>query len=274
MPAVPAPIHSSNGPAEQTRTIEHRPSPVIRRRADPLRKHLNPTFDKITGMKSEKTDSVVIRFSVAFKTVVFLITLAALLVCLPLALQAIPAEAFGYLFILVLLPGILVYFSFLVGTYQLHIQPDRIAAEAIPNPFLRTFQCPFAGVSGIQKDTGWSDLLIYRFHEAEPYRIKYMEFLDANPVLLLEEITSRLPADIFMVRATDSLRRWWKWHRLLMHAVLLLFAGWACLRLLSGAGALAAIRLPWDGVSIVLLVAAFAAGLLDFGINWMMNRKA
>jgi hypothetical protein len=224
-------------------------------------------------MKNEPTSDLIIRFSVPFRIAVLLITLAALWVCIPLAVQTIPMEAFGYLFVLVLFPGVLVYGSFFVFAYQIQIKDDRIAAEAVPNPFLHSFQCRYADISGIEKDTGWSNLFIYRFREPEPRRILTMDILDASPILLLEKFTAYLPGEIFIERITNSLRRWWKWHKLLINIILLLGAGWFSIGLLDAGGMLRFMRIPWEPVITTLIVAAFVAAIVDLLIIRIMNRE-
>jgi len=225
-------------------------------------------------MKNEQSADVVIRFSMPFRIAILLITLTAVLVFIPPAVQAIPMEIFGLIFILVLIPGVLAYASFFVLTYQIQIKSNTIAAEAIPNPVMRSFQCKFADMSGIEKDSVWSNVIIYRFREAEPYRIMNMEFLDAGPILLLDEIKARLPGDIFIARITDSLRRWWKWHRLLANSILLLGAVWFSIRLLSAGGMLAFTRIQWDPILTILLVALLIMGIPDLLIIRLINRDA
>jgi hypothetical protein len=253
--------------------MDHRPSSGIRLRADGLLKYPNRTFDKIHGMESERADAVVFRFSIAFKSAVFLITLAALLVCIPRAVQAIPAEAIGLVMVFLLVPGVLVYGSFFVLTYQIQILQDGIGVEAIPNPFRPSIRCRYADISGIEKDTGWSSLAIFRFREPEPFRISHLEILECSPAALLEKIQTHIPTEVFTARITDSLRRWWKWHRLLANSIWLMGAGWLSILLLDAGGWPAFLQIPWGSILAVLLVAVLVAELFDLLILRILNRE-
>ncbi len=203
---------------------------------------------------------------------VLVVTLSALLVCIPRALQAIPAEAMGLLVLFLLFPALLVYGSFYLFTFQLTIKPDRLAVESIPNPFRTRFQCGYADISGIEKDEGWSSLSVFRFKESEPCRIPRLELLESNPADLLDEIKTRISAEVFTERTTGSLRRWWKWHKLLTNCILILGAGWLSLQLLNMGGMLDFARIPWTPVLTVLLEALVAAGFLDLLIIRFLNR--
>jgi hypothetical protein len=234
----------------------------------------NRTLDTIHGMNNEKTDAVIIRVSRSIKILALCITLAVLATCIPPAVQFIPREAFGYIVALILTSVASVYIFMVIFSYRLLLREDGITAEALPNPFLRSFHCRYDEISGIEQETGWSTLLVYRFRNAEPYRLTNLELLEAGPIRLLEEINARFPEGAFIVRATDSLRRWWKWHRLLIHILLSFGAGWFSLRLLSAAGMLSFLQISWDSVLIVFLICAFSAGFLDLAVLRLMNRDA
>jgi hypothetical protein len=224
-------------------------------------------------MKSEPAKNVIIRFSIPFRIAVLLVTSAALLVCIPLILQTIPLEAFGYLFVLLLFPGILVYGSFFVLTFQLKFENDRLAMEAIPNPFVRSFQCRYAEISGVEKDTGWSTFSIYRFREPLPYRISYLEVLEGSPIILADEIKTRIPENIFIVRVTGTLRRWWKWHKLLFGSILLLSACMFAFSLLEINGLLDFVPVDWHSITPFFWLGIIFLIILDLAVIRMLNRE-
>jgi hypothetical protein len=235
---------------------------------------LNPSFDRINSMNQVQTKDIAIHFSLPFRIAVLLVTGASLLVHVPLAIRAIPEEALGPLVFFLAVPAFFVYASFFALTFQLQIKDSLIAAEAIPNPLVRPFHCKYADISGIEKDVWWSTLLMYRFEEPEPIRIPYLEFLEGDPARLLEEIRERLPADAFIERTTVSLRRGWKWHRLMTSILILLAAGGGCLLLLDAGGAMAL-----DQTARVYAYSSTAAALAFFGFaDWiayrMINRES
>ncbi len=225
-------------------------------------------------MHQEQWKDVVIRFCLPFKISVLLITFTALFVFIPPAVQAIPAEALGPMIFFLAIPAVLVYASFFVFTYQLRITTDRIAAEAIPNPFLHSFQCMYADISAIEKDTWWSSLCIYRFKEYEPFRISFLELLDGSPADLLDEVKARIPRDVFIERPSDLMRRIWKWHRLLTNVMVLLAVGWFSVQLLEAGGVLAIAPMDRATVPAVLLVACLILGFADWLIFRSINRDS
>jgi hypothetical protein len=224
-------------------------------------------------MNQDSSKDVVIRFSTPFKLSVLLITAAALIAFIPPAIQAIPEEALGPMIVFLAVPSFFAYLSIIVFTYRIQITPDRIAAEVFPNPFLSSWQCPLAEISGVEKDGWWSTLSIFCYQKPAPFRITLLELREPGPIEFLDAIQARIGRDIFLERITNSLRRYWKWHKLLVNSIFLLGSTWFSLRLLEIGGVPdipEAIREPLLGIvsaGIILL------GVADWFVYRSLNRE-
>jgi hypothetical protein len=130
-------------------------------------------------MKQDSSQDLILRFSIPVKASVLLVALAALFVFIPRTLQTIPEEALGPMAVFLAVPVFFLYLSIIVFTYSIRITPDRIAAEVFPNPFLGSWQCRLADISGVEKDKWWSTLSIFQYGEGAPFRIT------VNTLLLL-----------------------------------------------------------------------------------------
>ncbi len=217
-------------------------------------------------MNQNPPDDITVRFCLTFKLAVLALASAVLVVCLPRAVQAIPAEAMGLMAFYLAVSAFFFYLALFAFSFALRIGPDRIAAEAVPNPFLRRFQCRYADISGIEKEIGWSTLAIYRYREAEPFRIPGLEFLDGSPVRLLEQFERRVGREIFLQRITLPLRRLWPWHRGIANFLILSACVWFAVLILEvggvlslGPGTLGALTAVFTGA---VVAAAITEGLL------------
>ena len=215
---------------------------------------------------------VVIRFSLPVKISVLLIALAAIFVFIPLALQAIPAEALAAAVVFLAIPGFFAYLSIIIFTYRIQITPDRIVTEAFPNPFVPTRQCLLAEISGIEKDKWWSSLCIYRYRMPDPFRITNLETRASDPIVFLEAIQTRIGRNIFLERVTDSLRRYWKWHTLLVNSILLLGSAWLSIQMLRIDGVPFIPDALRGTILVVLFSAAVLFAILDTFVYRLLNR--
>ena len=75
-----------------------------------------------------------IRFSIPVKISVLLITIAAVIVFIPLALQAIPGEALAAAVFFLAVPGFFAYLAIVIFTYRIQIGSDRIVHGGFPQP--------------------------------------------------------------------------------------------------------------------------------------------
>jgi hypothetical protein len=224
-------------------------------------------------MNQDSSKDAAIRFSTPFKLSVLLITAAALFVFIPRALEAIPEEALGAMVVFLVVPFFFMYLSIIVFTYRIQISSDRISTEVFPNPFLRSWQCPLAEISGVEKDGWWSTLSIFCYKRPTPFRTTLLELRESGPIEFLDAIHVRIGRDIFLERITDFLRRYWKWHKLLANSVLLSGSAWISLRLLEigeGAKIPDAIHEPLPGI---LLVSILILCVVDWFIYRSMNRE-
>jgi hypothetical protein len=224
-------------------------------------------------MKQDPPKNVVVRFSMPVKLSVLPITFAALFIFIPWALQAIPEEALGPLVVFLSVPFFFTYLTIIVFTYRIHITSDRIAAEVFPNPFLNSWQCLLAEISGVEKDKWWSTLSIFQYEKAAPFRITPLELREPGPAEILQAIQARIGRDIFFERIPDSLLQNWKWHILLVNSILLLGSASFSLQLLEIGGGLnipVAIHEIIIGVfsSIILILL-----VLDWFIYRSLNRE-
>jgi hypothetical protein len=219
-------------------------------------------------MQPDASKEIVFRFTAPFKASVLLVTAAALFTFVPLAVRAIPEEALGPLVIFLSIPAFLVYLSVIVLTYRIQISSDRIAADAFPNPFLRSAECRFEDISAIEKDRWWSALCIFQYQKSEPFRISALEILDGSPADILEAVKARIGRDIFLERITLPLRRGWQWHKRLVNAMLFLGAARFSSQFLTiGRG----LNLTKDVRDTVDLIFA-AAILLLLPVEWFFYR--
>jgi hypothetical protein len=223
-------------------------------------------------MNQDSAKDVIIRFSIPVKISVLLITIAAIVVFIPLALQAIPGEALAAAFFFVAVPGFFAYLSIIIFTYRIQICSDRIITEAFPNPFVRSRQCLLAEISGIEKDKWWSSLSIFRYRIPDSFRITNLETREAGPMVFLDAIQARIGRDIFLERVTNSLRRYWKWHTLLVNSILLLGSAWLSIQMMRISG------VPYipDALRGTILVVLFSASVLlalaDTFLYRLLNR--
>ncbi|MGB7540257.1 MAG: hypothetical protein WBM17_17075 [Anaerolineales bacterium] len=187
-------------------------------------------------MNRDPSKDAVIRFSIPVKLSVLLITAVTLFVFIPLVLQAIPGEALGPMVVFLSIPVFFTYLSIIVFTYKIQISSDRIATEVFPNPFLRSEQCLLAEISAVEKDRWWSTLSIYQYKKPAPFRITPLELREPGPIEFLEAIRARIGRDIFLERITGSLRRNWKWHKLLVNSIFFLGSALFSLPLLEIGG--------------------------------------
>jgi hypothetical protein len=209
---------------------------------------------------------VVVRFSLPVRVAVLLIALAALLVCIPRALQAIPAEAVGALLFYLLVLGLLIYGAVFILTYQIEIKNEKLVAEAVPNPFAPAFQCNYSEISRLDQESNCLQLLIYRFRETEPYRILHMDLFQGGPIPMLEAISRRVPEEKIFFRIPKTLRRLWKWYSCLEGSALLLSACLIAILMIDSGGLLAFLRIDWGIVKIIF----FTAALVLFAIDWII----
>jgi hypothetical protein len=223
-------------------------------------------------MSQNQPNDIVIRFGAPFKLSVLLLTVAALGAYLPLAIQAIPHEALGAMIVFLLLPAVSVYAAFCVFSFIIRLTADRIVVEVIPNPVLRAFQCRYAEMSGIEKESGWSVLAIYRFNEAMPFRISGLELLEGSPAGLLEQIKSRLPGEIFLQRITERLRLGWPWHRRLANFMILAASAWFSFQILDAGGVIDPTPSLNASLVTLLVIAAAVVGAAEWVIIREMNR--
>jgi hypothetical protein len=224
-------------------------------------------------MNQDSSKDVVIGFSWPVKLSVLLITVAALFVFIPPAVQAIPEEALGPMVFFLAVPFFFIYLSIIVFTYRIQITPDRIATEVFPNPFLRSWQCLLAEISGVEKDGWWSTLSLFQYKKPAPFRITLLELREPGPIEILAALQARIGRDIFFERITGVLRRYWKWHKLLANSVFLLGSAWFSLRLLEigeGAEIPDAIREPLPGILFVLILILC---VVDWFIYRSLNRE-
>jgi len=187
-------------------------------------------------MKQDSSQDLILRFSIPVKASVLLVALAALFVFIPRTLQTIPEEALGPMAVFLAVPVFFLYLSIIVFTYSIRITPDRIAAEVFPNPFLGSWQCRLAEISGVEKDKWWSTLSIFQYGEGAPFRITPFELRDPGPAELLQAIQARIGRDIFLERIPDTLRRNWRWHTRTVNTLLLLGSASFSLQLLEIGG--------------------------------------
>ncbi len=228
--------------------------------------------DKIKVMSKDPSKDVVIRFSIPVKISALLIAIVSIIVFFPLALQAIPEEALAASVFFLAVPGFFAYLAFIIFTYRIQITPDRIFTEAFPNPFVPTRQCLLSEISGVEKDKWWSSLRIYRYRIPEPFRITNIETRGADPAVFLDAIQSRIGRNIFLERVTGSFRRYWKWHTLLVHSILLLGSAWLSIQILR-LGGVADIPDPVRGIILeVLFLATLLLALVDAFIYRLLNR--
>ncbi len=224
-------------------------------------------------MNQESPKDLIIRFSLPVKISVLLITLTALFVYIPLALKAIPEEALAPAVFFLAVPGFFAYLAIVIFTYRIQITLDRIATEAFPNPFVRSRQCLLSEISGVEKDKWWSSLSIFRYRIPNSFRITNLETRDADPIVFLEAIQTRIGRNIFIERVTHSLRRYWKWHTLLVNSVFLLGSAWLCIQMLR-IGGVPDIPDYFRGIILAALAsAAFLLLIVDTFIYRLLNRE-
>jgi hypothetical protein len=223
-------------------------------------------------MNQDSSKDVIVRFSIPVKISALLITIAAIVAFLPLALQAIPGEALAAAFFFLAVPGFFAYLTIVIFTYRLQIGSDRIVTEAFPNPFVRSRQCLFAEISGIEKDKWWSSLSIFRYRIPDSFRITNLETRDAGPMVLLEAVQTRIGRNIFLERVTKSLRVYWKWHTLLVNSILLLGSAWLSIQILRIGGVPDIPDAVRETILVVLFSAAILLALADMFIYRLLNR--
>ncbi|GEM_PF-6873175 len=216
---------------------------------------------------------VVIRFSGPVKLSVLLITAAAFMAFMPLALEAVPEEALGAMVVFLAIPVFFAYLSIVVFTYRIQIASDRISTEAFPSPFLRSEQCLLAEISAVEKDKWWSTLSIFQYKKSAPFRITPLELREAGPIEILDAIQTRIGRDIFLERITNPLRRFWKWHKLCITSILLLGSAWLSLQLLAIGGGLEIPDAVRGTVLGVLAIAAILITIADWFLYRSLNRE-
>ncbi|MBN1440057.1 MAG: hypothetical protein JW929_11665 [Anaerolineales bacterium] len=223
-------------------------------------------------MPNDSAQEIVVRFSAPVKISALLIAASSAVLSLPVAVRAIPQEAFGPLFVFLAFPAGLAYLALVVFARRLRVTADRIAAEGVPNPFWPSFECRFADMTGIQKEGGWSSLAVYKFMKTNPLPIANLELLDRGPAELLEEVRQRVPAEKFIEPVPSSLRSRWTVHRWNASAAILLAAAWISLQLLEAGPLVSFEQTGYAFLDSLLLTAGLILGFGDFLLLQFINR--
>ena len=218
-------------------------------------------------------DDYTVGCSLAFRVAILMLAVTALIVCIPRAVQAVPAEAFGLLAFFLLVPGLLAGGFLYAAVYRLRIRPDGLAAETLFDPIAPTLPLRYEHVSRMERGSNCLHLILYRYGIARPVRILNMNLLEGGPLPILAALSRYIPAEKNFFRSTEPLRRLWRWFSLLENSVLLLGAGLISLVVLEAVGML---NFPQAGRGIVngsLLTAVLLLLAIDAWILRTMNRE-
>jgi len=220
-------------------------------------------------MPMETNDDLTVRYSRTFRAAILLLVVPALVVCIPRAIHAVPAEAFGALAFFLFVPALPALGFLYASAYRLRIRADGITVETLFLPIIPFRRLRYEEVSRMEAGANGLHLILYRYGVSRPFRIMNMDLLEGGPPAVLAALSRHIPAEKNFLRNLDKVSCHWRGYILLENTALLLGTGLISLNVLKIGGMLGFMKVDWSIVNISLLIAVL---LLLSAAGWILRR--
>lgn len=220
-------------------------------------------------MPMETNGDLTVRCSRTFRAAILLLVAPALVVCIPRAVQAVPAEAFGALAFFLFVPALPTLGFLYASAYRLRIRADGVSAETLFLPIIPFRRLRYEEVSRMEAGANGLHLILYRYGVSRPFRIMNMDLLAGGPPAVLAALSRHIPAEKNFFRNLDKVSCHWREYIFLENTALLLGTGLISLNVLEIGGMLDFLKVDWSIVNITLLTAVL---LLLSAAGWILRR--